>query len=258
MKYRNLDYFYFDLISENSKFVKFHVHLTTEFHFRNKELATSSILDCSSVGTLTNVSPNTINTNSGLKMEYNLLHEERPYIKRKKQDEVCDSLQSPTSIDAQCTNDMDAGYIQQLPNDRHGNDQQSSYNIHSVIENSAPLEQWEVDFILGESQLEQCEIDLILNESQVINVQESHSPLLHLSNVRGNECEFHIESLREYSSYDTTDNQSDVTVATYENQPTYDYEVAQESLDSGYMSFLAEFMENITQPWLDEPDINEI
>lgn len=62
-----------------------------------------------------------------------------------------------------------------------------------------------------------------------------------------------------------TDIQSDVIVATYENttsntnttnilQPVLDSEVSQESIDAGYMAFLAESLEIIHHPWLDVPD----
>lgn len=196
-------------------------------------------MDCASDGASTEVRTTPINLQSDLSIESKPSYEEAAYIQGNKEGEISDFVQSRPSFSTLFTRDLKAGYVQSLPPGWHRNNHRSSRNIPPTVDINMPLEQWE--------------IDLISNESQLINEQERHSPLIHWSHAWGKEYGFHIESLSEYSSYDTTEPQSDVTAATYDNQPINSYEISQESLDAGYLIFLAESMENITQPWFDEP-----
>lgn len=130
-------------------------------------------------------------TNPVINIRPNMLSDETPHIQCKKEDVMCDFVQSShpsfnTTQEQQAARDLEAGYIPSL----------------------------------------------VMQQQQQLTI---------------------------------TDIQSDVTVATYENttsntntkniiQPVLDSEVSQESIDAGYMAFLAESMESIHHPWLDVPD----
>ena len=129
-------------------------------------------------------------TNPGINIRSNMLHDETPPIQSKKEDVMCDIVQSShpsfdTTQERQAARDLEAGYIP--------------------------------SFVAQQQQITIADI------------------------------------------------QSDVIIATYENttstanttniiQPILDSEVSQESIDAGYMAFLAESMESIHHPWLDVPD----